>query len=71
MDFKAVRLDEVTKGVDEDRKKKSQELNPGVLQCKNWEYEDQKAQEIKRNNHRGRRTPRDYFVNISFSLASL
>lgn len=51
MDFKAVRLDEVTKGVDEDRKKKSQELNPGVLQCKNWEYEDQKAQEIKRNNH--------------------
>ena len=37
MNFKTVRLDEIAKGVDEDRKKKSQDLNPGAVQCKKWE----------------------------------
>ena len=30
MNFKAVRLDEIAKRLDEDRKKKSQDLNPGA-----------------------------------------
>lgn len=50
MNFKAVRLDEIAKGMDEDRKKKSQDLNPGALHCKNWEQEDQKSKAIRRNN---------------------
>lgn len=50
MNFKTVRLDEIAKGVDEDRKKKSQDLNPGAVQCKKWEQEDQKPKDIRRNN---------------------
>lgn len=46
MNFKAVRLDEIAKCLDEDRKKESQDLNPGALQCKNWEQEDQKPKDI-------------------------